>query len=130
MKSFKTFLTESHYKAKGLIDFSGIKNEEDLKEYAKRKGKSDYTYKNGQKCTGEKIEGSYELIPVLIRETKKGYYSLLYDEKNIFVIFNGKMFELSRKNYKNDPVYDEMVKFGKKEGIEKFYFHELKETLW
>lgn len=130
MKSFVAYLTESHYKAKGLIDYSGIKNTDDLEEYAKKKGKSDYIYKNGQKCTGEKIEGSYELIPVLIRETKKGFYSLLYDEKNIFVIFNGKMFELSRKNYKNDPVYDEMVKFGKSQDIDEFYFDELEETLW
>jgi hypothetical protein len=40
------------------------------------------------------------------------------------------MFELSRKNYKNDPVYDEMVSFGKKMDIEKFYFDELEDTLW
>jgi hypothetical protein len=130
MKSFKYFLFESHYKLKGLIDFDGINDSKYIKKYSNQKGEMKHNYKNGKPCTGIKIEGDYELIPALIRETKKGYYSLLYDDVSIFVIFNKKMFELSRKSYKNDPVYDEMVSFGKKMDIEKFYFDELEDTLW
>lgn len=130
MKSFKHYLKESHFKLKGLIDFDGIDDTKFVNEYSDKHGKMKHSYKNGKPCTGEKITADFEIIPALIRETKKGYYSLVYDDLNLYVIFNKKLFELSRKNYKNDPVYDEMIEYGKQQEIEKFYFDELLDTLW
>lgn len=130
MKTFKQYLKESHFKLKGLIDFKGINDSKYVNEYSDKQGKLKHSYKNGKPCTGEKITADFEIIPALVRETKKGYYSLVYDDLNLYVIFNKKLFELSRKKYKNDPVYDEMVEYGKKQDIEKFYFDELLDTLW
>ena len=130
MKSFKKYLIESHFKLKGLIDFSGINNSKFVNRYSEKHGEMEHKYKNGEPCTGQKITADFEIIPALIRETKTGYYSLVYDDMNLYVIFHNKMFELSRKNYKNDPVYDEMVVYGKKQNIDEFYFDELLYTLW
>jgi hypothetical protein len=130
MKSFKHHLIESYFKIKGLIDFHGIGNDAIVKKYSKTHGELNHSYKNGKPCTGYKITADFEIIPVLMRETKKGYYSLVYDDLNIYVIFHGRLFQLSRKNYKGDSVYDQLVSYGKKQDIEKFYFDELMDTLW
>lgn len=130
MKSFKQYLIEEKDQLKGLVDFAGIQDKDKISDVVTTHGKFKHEYSNGKPCTGEKVTAGKELINLLKQETKKGYYSFLFDNSKFYVIFHDKMFTLNRKDYKKDSQYKDMVEYGKKQGIEKFYFDELGDTVW
>ena|SRR5581483_5123233 len=126
MNNFWEWIQTEKYK--GLIDLKGI-DEDKLGPVAKH-GRFYHKYKNGQPCTGIKITGSSNLIDKLKTSTKAGYYSLLFNNKNILIIFKNRIFELPRKTLKRSPQFKQAVSYLKKHKIPEFYFNEIEDTLW
>ena len=126
MNNFWEWVKTSSYK--GLVDLEGI-DRKMLSDVTKR-GKFTHKYKNGKPCNGWKITGPATIIDKLTKATKRGYFSLVFNSTQVFIIFQNKIFRMPRFNLKSNPNFKRALIYAKKQAIPLFYLKEIEDTFW
>ena len=121
-------LTKQADNYRGLIDLEGV--DEAKLPPVQVHGDMAHVYSNGELCSGLKITAASSAVPKLQAATKPGYYSVLFNNKNVHVIFSDKSFKLPRNNMNGSSGFSKAIEHARKHDIPDFYMHELGNTLW
>jgi|SRR3989344_3716960 len=74
-------------------------------------------------------EGTLNLIKKLSKSMNGGWYSLIWNDEFVWVIFRDKFFKIKNENPWNKKEFNEVVDYGLSQGIKKIYFDNLRNSI-
>ena len=68
-------------------------------------------------------------IKALSKSIKPAWYALLWDSKQVYIIFKNKIFQISNVDPWKKEEFQQVIDYGVKQGVQRKYWFKMRETM-